>query len=184
MTASPPSWLPGTVVVSGVWKQVVAMLYGIFDTDFKKGRPTFQGMPTWWDRRILPGEAYEKAFWHLITRFDRFTNERVPDFRRAERLPWCAPTIVNSADLAVVVWDYEEGNGRVRTYLWLKDHDYVVILEKSVKRVGAVAFLVTAFHLDGESRRRAMKRKYDDRRVKNAIAAPKDGDRSPSARGR
>lgn len=159
----PFPWLPSMVSVNGVWEEVVVRLYQVFETDFKHGKPTFEKCPIWWDRRVLPGDSYEEGFWHLITKTDFATKERIPDFRRAERLPWCAPTIRNSADIAVKVWDYKEGSGRIRTYLWLENLDYVVILEKRKSKKGNVAFLVTAFYLDGASRRGAMRRKYERR---------------------
>lgn len=72
---------------------------------------------------------------------------RTFDPRRAERLPWCGLTISNSKDPFVTVWDYMEGGGRIRTYIWLETLDYVVILEKRRQRIGTIAFLVTAYHV-------------------------------------
>jgi len=158
------SWLPQMVNVDGNWLEVVARLYSIFVSDIKEGRPYFQDREIWWDRRILLGETYEECFWHLITKNDQETGHRLLDNRRAERLPWCGPSICHSADSAVRMWDYEEAGHRVRTYLWLKDYDYVVVLEKQTKGFRGIAFLVTAYHVDGESRRRALERKYDARR--------------------
>lgn len=164
MTKPPPAWLPPMISVEGDWRDIVIRLYQAFERDFKKGQPSFEGRPVWWNRRILSGETYEEGFWHLITRDDRTTGERLPDFRRAERLPWCTPTIRNDQDPGVKVWDYEEGSGKIRTYLWLESLDYVVILEKQRKgKKREAAFLVTAFHLDGESTRRSMRRKYERR---------------------
>jgi len=73
--------------------------------------------------------------------------------------------LVNSHKADVLVFDYEEANGRVRTYLWGHQFDYVVILEKVVRRGKEVAFsLVTAFNLDGPSSSRRLQKKYDNRR--------------------
>ncbi len=69
------------------------------------------------------------------------------------------PVIANSTEPEVEVWDYEEGRGRVRTYVWLRDHDYLVVLEKRQKRIGLVAFLVTAFHIDGPGKRADLEKK-------------------------
>ncbi|MGH7598766.1 MAG: hypothetical protein ACREOI_20625 [bacterium] len=143
----------------------LAMLYSIFDTDFKQTKRFFEGRPVWWDRRILAGDRYEEGFWHLITKTDQSTNERLLDPRRAERLPWCGPTISNSADQAIKVWDFQESGGRLRTYVWLEERDYVIILEKRQQRLGEIAFLITAFHVDGDSRRRNLKAKYEKRVV-------------------
>ena len=158
-----PSWLPEIVPVDGEWKQVLAALYAIFDSDFKQTKRCFQHRPVWWNRRVLPGDMYEEGFWHLIMKQDENTNARLFDPRRAERLPWCGPTISNSHDGEVMVWDCIEGSGRLRTYIWLQYWDYVVILEKRQQRVGEVAFLITAFYVDGDSKRRDLQRKYEKR---------------------
>jgi len=155
-----PDWLPVIVSIDGVWGLVLSRLYTIFDRDFKQLKPMFSAMQVWWDRRVLGGERYEEGFWHLISRHEKETGERLLDPRRAERLPWCCPTLINARDNAVKVWDYKEGSGRMRTYVWLEDWDYVVILEKRKHRIGKIAFLITAFHVDGKSRRINLERKY------------------------
>jgi len=155
-----PDWLPAIVSIDGVWELVLSRLYPIFDRDFKQLKPMFSAMQVWWDRRVLGGERYEEGFWHLISRYEKETGERLLDARRAERLPWCCPTLINARDNAVKVWDYKEGSGRMRTYVWLEDWDYVVILEKREHRIGKIAFLITAFHVDGKSRRKNLERKY------------------------
>lgn len=163
--SSAPEWLPPILSLGGSWSGTVARLYGVFVNDFKRGKPHFEGRPVWWHRRVLEGSPYEEGFWHLITKTDPVTKERLPDFRRAERLPWCAPTIRNCRDLAVKVWDYEKGTGRVNTYVWLERMDYVVILQKRKHKrdYGEIAFLVTAFQIDGESSRKWFRRAYEQR---------------------
>jgi len=158
-----PPWLPAIISVNGEWEDVLCRLYHVFASDFKRSGCMFQERPVWWDRRVLPGERYEEGFWHLITRDDSRTKQRLFDPRRAERLPWCAPTLRNSQDIRVRVWDYEEGGGSIRTYVWLQNWDYVIVLEKKRARVGEVAFLVTAYHVDGESQKRSLRRKYEKR---------------------
>jgi hypothetical protein len=140
------------------------MLSGIFQADFYHMSRRLITLPVWWDRRVI-GPPYEEGFWHLVTRKENTTGERLLDFRRAERLPWCGPTISNCADTCVKIWDYEEDDRRRRTYLWLEPHDYVVILEKKVKRKGIIAFLVAAFHVDGKQKREDLERKYQKRKA-------------------
>ena len=157
-----PAWLPHIVKVDGLWEEVLSRLYCIFTMDFIEVQRTFEGREVDCDERKLD-EKYEEGFWHLISRTDPSSGERFPDFRRAERLPWCGPTITNSTDKAVKVWDYREGSGRMRTYLWLEDWDYVVVLEKRRQRRGEIAFLITAYHVSGASTRRNLQRKYGER---------------------
>ena len=156
-----PHWLPPMLALSGTWDKIVSELYGIFEKDFKQGKPRFQHYMVWWDQRVLSGQRFEEGFWHLISRDDKDSGERIPDFRRAERLPWCAPIIINSGNSSVNVWDYQESRGQIRTYMWLTDQDYCVILEKLRRHTQAAAMLVTAFHVDGPSQRRSLRTKLD-----------------------
>jgi hypothetical protein len=158
-----PDWLPPMIRVNGDWKQVLAGLYTIFEKDFKQTKCKFGSAEVWWDRRILENECYEEGFWHLITRINKKTKERLFDPRRAERLPWCAPVIANANDKRVKVWDFREGKGDIRSYLWLEELDYVVILTKRKLRFGDAIFLITAYYVDGDYQRRVLQRKYSNR---------------------
>ena len=158
-----PDWLPPLVSVNGEWTSIVIRLYAVFTADFKRKICVFQGCGVDWDRRVQPGDSYEEGFWHLITKKDERTNDRLLDPRRAERLPWCSPTIHHGTHSAVKTWEYLESGNRRRVYLWLEEWDYVVILEKRTRRNTTRYFLVTAFHVDGDSTRRSLTRKYTAR---------------------
>ena len=155
-----PDWLPDLISVDGIWEEVLTLLYKIFRNDFMEGKPYLGSLPVWWDSRILSGEKYVEGFWHLISRNDKITKERLLDPRRAERLPWCRPTIQNKNSHEVRIFDFKEVKGKIRTYLWLEQWDYVVILEKRKQKVGTVAFLITAFYVDGNSRKANLMAKY------------------------
>jgi len=159
-----PIWLPEMIDVNGEWNETLARLFSIFEQDFITKKCQFENREVWWDRRKLD-DNYDEGFWHLISKIDQATNYRLPDFRRAERLLWCGPTITNSSDQAVKYWDYLEGNGRIRTYLWLEHWDYVIVLEKRRQRIREVAFLITAFYVEGNSTRRNLSKKYNRRIV-------------------
>lgn len=166
MSAALPAWLPEEIDTNGSWDEILARLYEVFDHDFTQGRPRYGVVAVWWDRRFLDGDPHEEGFWHLTTRTDKTTGDRLLDTPRAKRLRWCRATIDNANPPDVLVFDYEEGNGKIRTYLWVHEADYVVILEKREKngRVNAYS-LVTAFVLDGPSRRKDIQRKYDNRKT-------------------
>src|ERR1035437_10020333 len=53
--------------------------------------------------------------------------------------------------------------GNLRTYLWLRDLDYVVVLTGAPPASPRYYFLITAFHLSGDSQRRNMRRRYEER---------------------
>jgi hypothetical protein len=156
------------VCVDGDWNYVIAVLYAIFDRDIKTSRLRFGGRPVWYDRRIIPPEKHEEGFWHLTSRDElvydrkqqRNVKTRVFDPRRSERLPWCKPTIENSGDPSVLVWDFEEAYGQVRTYVWLRELDYVVVLERQVKRLGTIFMIITAFFVDSKAKKRDLESRY------------------------
>jgi hypothetical protein len=150
-------------VVDGVWQQVLENLHEIFQHDFVAAQLTCGELPVKWDTNILSRDNFCEGFWHLISQTDG-TGGRIFDPRRAERLAWVAALIMHSTDPSVKCWEYLEASGRVRIYIWLEDLDYVVILEKQ----NTVARLVTAFYVDGNSKRRGLTRKYENRLKANA----------------
>lgn len=61
------------------------------------------------------------------------------------------------------VWDYEEGKGNIRTYVWLHRFDYLLVFEKKDFRKGQIALLIIAYHLDGRKSRNSVERKCRQR---------------------
>lgn len=164
MTNTPPGWLPELIDTNGSWEEILQRLYVVFTADFVTGRPQYDGLPVWHDRRKLEGDPHEEGFWHLVTMTDRGSGDRLLDTPRAKRLSWCRATIDNSKPPDVLVFDYEEGNGKIRRYLWVHECDYLVILEKRKQGGHDRAYmLITAFYLDGPSSKRRIQKKYDDR---------------------
>ena len=180
-----PSWLPDLIPIDGEFDSVVEKLYKVFFRDFRSNRPSFQGMQIWWDQKLSEEDRrkYEEGFWHLITKEDQRTGERLISPRRAERIAWCAAIISNHEDPAVRVWKGRKGRKGDRVFLWLHEHDYVVIFKELQMRRGPVMFLLTAYFIDGASSRRWFEKSYRAATTQNGIAAPKDGETSPSTRG-
>jgi len=156
-----PNWLPELFTISGEWDLVLEGLHLVFHRDFIVGRPRFRAWPVWWNRAVSAGEQYHEAFWHLITKDEG--EGRIVDMRRAERLPWCGPSIVMCNDPCYLVWDYREGSGAIRTYIWYQGGDYIIVLEKRPHRFGIIAFLVTAHYIEGGGTRRRLQAKYAKR---------------------
>lgn len=157
-----PAWLPNELSLDGNWESILGKLYKIFEVDFIQGHPNFDDKQVWWDKRKLDGH-YEEGFWHIISTTGPNTQDRIPDFERARRLPWCAPTILNHTDRAVKYWDYLESKGEIRTYVWLVEWDYIVILKKRKMKFGEVAFLITAYYISGNNTRKKLEEKYKKR---------------------
>ena len=164
MTHSLPEWLPELLDTNGSWDEILERLYSVFTSDFVTNRPRCDGLPVLPDGKKLDGDSHEEGFWHLITKTDPQTRDRLLDAPRAKRLGWCRATIENCHPPDVLVFDYEEGSGRLRRYLWLHECDYLVVLEKRKSGGKATAYmLITAFYLDGPSSRRRIRKKYDAR---------------------
>jgi hypothetical protein len=156
-----PSWLPEIINLDGIWEKNLTKLFLIFKEDFITKQPYIGSIPVWHDRNVKDGK-YPEGFWHVITR--RNNGVRYPDFRRAERLPWCGPSLNNSNDPIIKKWDITE-EGELRTYIWLVDYDYVIVLKRRTQRIGEVKFLKTAYHVDGDSTRKKLLAKYANRIV-------------------
>jgi hypothetical protein len=139
------SFLPALHDCNGVWDQVLASLYSIFERDLKQHKCQHDAKSIIYDGRIKDdGGGKEEGFWHLVEKGP--PGNRVFDPPRAEKRPWFRPTC-ETADAAITAFDYDTGNSKkgVRRYVWIKADDYVVVL-KIQKRI---LFLVTAYHVDG-----------------------------------
>lgn len=158
-----PEWLPDQLDLDGSWDEALAKLYQVFHRDFEAGRPCFSGRPIWWDQRTIDGDRYPEGFWHLISKMSRAEDARIPDYPRARKLPWCSPTLSHPTADPVLTWEYKEGTGALRTYVWLSELDYVIILERQSKRRGDIYRLITAYHIEGDSGRRKLRRRYERR---------------------
>jgi hypothetical protein len=160
MTAHP--WLPPMFSVSPWTEQTFEELYAVFRRDLLLARVTYRGFNVWFYCERDRGK--EEIFWHLTHREDKSQDPpvRLPDLRRCERLPWVRPMIVRCPDTASQLfdWDHKEGNGDIKTYIWLKDLDFVVIM----KKLGdGQRRLITSFYLDYEHQRQKMQKKWTKR---------------------
>lgn len=161
MTSRPP-WLPGElryVDYKGDWDKFLETVYGIFERDFKSSCPKYEGFPLVYDSRLEAGK--EMVFWHLVQRHERRAQDRVPDLRRCERIPWPKPIIEHPTDKAVSVWKNErkKPNRRrqTRILLWLEKLDYIVILAERPREM----VLITAYCTDIKSQREKLIRERD-----------------------
>lgn len=158
-----PHWLPAIFPMDGIWENQIMSLFQIFNRDFIQSSPLFEKSKISYDDRVLDG-IYPEGFWHVTTR-GKFPN-RLPDFRRAERLPWCSPSIQNSDDLAIKKWKYIEGGGKgTRIYIWLEKYDYVVILQPRNAGIVIIYHLITAYYVDGPRTKNDLQRKYNQRLI-------------------
>lgn len=155
-----PAWLPPMADVNPWTAETFDMLYSIFKRDFKDSQPMYQGRAVWFFPEMEDGK--EVIFWHMTSEKNKNTGERLPDLRRSERLPWARPMIDRPGEPQVLAFDYLESAGDTNTYVWLKDHDFVVLMKRY--RDGRRR-LLTSFYIRYENYRGKLQRKYA-RRVK------------------
>ena len=171
-----PDWLPEIASVNPWTENTYEMLYAIFCRDIRDCNLLYNGNDVW----IFPDteDGKELIFWHLTTRGVKrqktprrkrkyypewqtdTKTERLPDLRRCERLPWIKPLLEHPSEPEVLTWDYEEGDRTIKTYAWIKDNDFVVIMKKypDDKRR-----LITSFYVDKSFKRKDFERKYANR---------------------
>ncbi len=153
-----PTWLPELFSVSPWKESTYDELYNVFLNDFQRNKLSYLTFNVW----FFPeqDDSKYKLFWHITSSEDKTLGDRIPDLRRCERLPWIRPMILNCPDSSIKNWDYEEGDGKIKTYVWLEDLDFVVIMKRYNDEQRR---LVTSFHLDYSNAKRKMKRKYENR---------------------
>lgn len=153
-----PDWLPDLFPVNPWTEKTYDLLYKIFARGFKETQPSYRGHTIWFFPEKEDGK--ELVFWHLTPRKDKKSGERLPDLRRSERLPWARPMLDNFNKPEILDWDYEEDDGDIHTYLWLKDYDYLMILKKY--RDGGRR-LVTSYWVEYDNFKRKLEKKYKSR---------------------
>ena len=153
-----PKWLPHLFPLDTWSEDTYDRLYELFKNDFIKSQPVYDESPIWFFPEKEDGK--EIVFWHLTSRDDKETGERLPDLRRSERLPWIRPMLEHSEQKEVLAWDHEEGKGEIKTYVWLHAYDFVVILKKYKD---GRRRLLTAFFVEFGNVRRKLRKKYDRR---------------------
>ena len=152
------SWLPEIIRVTLWTDQTFESLYHIFSQDFKTTQPVYQGVKIWYFPEMEEGK--EVIFWHLTHREDKETRERFPDLRRCERLSWVRSIIDNHEKSDVKAWDFKEADNSIKTYIWLCDLDFLVILKKYPNNSRRI---ITSFYIDQPHTIRKLQKKFQKR---------------------
>lgn len=158
---SAPAWLPAELDLNGSWPEIRGLLHTIYTGRVRRGL-RFRGLPVMPDGRKSEDE-FEDGYWHLTSRNASVWNaqkrckEKVRNYdpKRSARLPWVVAIIQNADAPEVSVFEsVDETTGRLRTYLWLEESEFVVVLERRTlpAKDGKKEFhfyqLVTAFCVD------------------------------------
>jgi hypothetical protein len=148
-------WLPELLPVNPWTENTYEELYGVFRTNFVGSQPLYRGHHVWFFNEKEDGK--EAIFWHLTDKGR--APDRLPDVNRSARLSWVRPMIENCNDAEVLDWDVEE-EGSIKTYIWLKNHDFVIIMKRMPN---GSRRLLTAHCLDYANMRDKLQKKYDRR---------------------
>ena len=145
----PMDFLPQQLDESLELNLIIAQALEIFRNDFYNNTPpSINGIAVHANQSIT-ASAREQSFDHVITRGPKDGQPRSIDISRASRVPWIRPLIENFNNPELVYFQYLEGSGYVRDYIWDRTNDYVVILENK----GHQLHLVTAFNIDVDWKR-------------------------------
>jgi len=113
----------------GDYNAYIDAIYRVFRSDFILHKTHFGSNEL---RLKFKPLFQEKAytFYHM-THEGNVEDERIPDLRRCERMPWARPTIERTEGLGLRFWE-QERKGRHRICIWLDvdtGENYFVILE-------------------------------------------------------
>ena len=169
-----PDWLPPMLTVDPWQDATWGMLYAVFCRDIKNSRLYYKGHHVWFFPDKEDGK--EILFWHLTGRKNKSTQaprrmrhfypngiieaERLPNFPRSARLTWVRPLIEHPDDPEVLAWDHKEDDGVIKTYVWLKAYDFVVIMKKNPDDTRR---LITSYFVDEDYMREDFEKKWKKR---------------------
>lgn len=114
---------------SGDYKKYIDAVYEVFERDFINHRPVFGGFKLGMKFNPLYQErAY--TFYHM-THTGKDEQNRTPDLRRCECMPWGRPSIEKTTIYSLKFWEQKRENKR-RVCIWLEitdKDDYFFILD-------------------------------------------------------
>jgi len=149
--------------------QLFDYLYSFFHRDFVANPTRLNGQIHIDPLRNRMDEGKEATFWHLtskeqkrqVKQGNRFVTvkERLPDYRRSERIEWVRQIITNHTNAKIRCFYHQESNEKrdIRLYLWAYADDFVVIMQKLGR---SSAFLVTSFYIDHQGKRDDFARRH------------------------
>lgn len=146
--------------------QRIASLKGVFSRDIIENKNfkfrLKQIKPTTADGE----DSMERLFRHLTTCItDKTTQHREFEMARSMRLHWIRHHVEERKLDNMYVFSVDEPRSGIRTYIYDKDENYVIVLEPL--RNGTEYYLLTAYHLEGKDAARDKMMKKYKRRLPN-----------------
>lgn len=139
-------WLPPLMEFNdygGNWDRYLDAIYAAFRSDFVISKPRFRGRRLGLKRHpVIDGK--EATFWHMTSE-GSVESERIPDFRRCERIRWPKPVIEHDSAPGVLVWAEPHRSHGNRIHIYLPDERYLVVLADR----GEYILPWTAYYIQG-----------------------------------
>ncbi len=153
--------LPDVILLEdygGKYERFIQAVYEVFHGDFINHKTKFRGeeLRLKW-HPIYQNKAY--TFYHMTHKGDDEQN-RKPDLRRCERIPWARPVIETCDAWNLKIWpQIRKGSNRLCIWLELDEEpDYIIILD--VRR--DYKLLWTAFVLEYNHEKRKKQKEYEE----------------------
>lgn len=153
MKSPTPDWLEPLALLEnfeGDVSEYIPYIFSIFERDFIKNKPNFNGSKVFHDKKDDGGKP--SAFVHITTEKSTITNQRELCLRRCERISWIKAIIEHADDPLVLVWEKEQKTSKkrtVRTYLFLEQEDFLVILQE----IKYGHYIITAIYVDNQNQK-------------------------------
>lgn len=136
------------------WERYLTAIYSIFESDFVDSKPIFQGRRLGL-KRFPEHQGKSATFWHM-TSTGNIEEDRIPDFRRCERIGWPKPIIENDTCTQLKVWAEPKGKNR-RIHIWYEDEGYLVVLDDRIDYI----LPWTAFYVEREHEKRKYLKRWN-----------------------
>lgn len=125
---------PELLLFDGDWGSYVDHVYEVFLETFVQSSVQFLGCRVTAPRRP-ESQGKHSSFWHVISEAphpgNRNEEDRIPDFRRCERIRWIAWAIQQAGVGGSEVSWWENTRGRdTHVVIWAEEQDFAVILGK------------------------------------------------------
>lgn len=162
MDGNSVAWLPPLVLLNdsdGDWNAFLDVVYSYFVEDFVNNKPRFQGRRLGLKRHpVIDGK--EATFWHMTSE-GNIEADRVPDFRRMERIRWPRPIIEHTEErentVEVKVWRNIRRKNDSRILLWVESEQYLVVLADR----GNYILPWTAYQVSQSHQQRKLQKEYE-----------------------
>lgn len=135
-------------------------VYAIFENDFIKSNPNFEGVKVSTQKFPLV-DGIHRTFYH-ITHEGEDEQNRTPDFRRMERIRFPKFVIESAPHSELLVWKNQRGRD-TRILIFNEAESYLVVL---TERKGFHLFW-TAYTIEENHRKRKLLKEYEEYKKTN-----------------